>query len=140
MKHTGILDTGPLVALLNKQDAYHAWSLEQSKLFRPPMLTCEPVITEALFLLQRYAPEAVNQVFELFHQGLLAIPFQLETETHILQQVMRQYSNLPASLADTCLLRMAELLPRSLIFTLDSDFEIYRIHRSQPVPHIRPGR
>jgi uncharacterized protein len=47
-----ILDTGPLVALLNRRDRYHEWALEQVKSISSPMLTREAVIIEACFLLK----------------------------------------------------------------------------------------
>ena len=49
----GLLDTGPLVSFLAAGLEYHAWAVEQWKEFPPPLLTCEPVLTEAAFLLKR---------------------------------------------------------------------------------------
>jgi predicted nucleic acid-binding protein len=45
-----IVDTGPLVAFLVKEDAWHAWVVEQFKLLPAPFMTCEPVLTETFFL------------------------------------------------------------------------------------------
>jgi len=42
-----VLDTGPLVALLNRRDRYHRWTAEQWAEVEPPVLTCEAVLTEA---------------------------------------------------------------------------------------------
>ena len=138
MKQIGILDTGPLVALLNGQDSWHDWCVEQIKQFKSPILTCEPVITESLFLLHRHAPRAIGSLFNLLEQGLITIPFVFEQEAFAVRQLMERYSNVPASLADACLLRMAERLSGAIVFTLDSDFLIYRIHRNQPVPCLHP--
>ena len=53
---------------------------------------------------------------------------------------MRQrYRNIPMSLADACLLRMAEQITGSVVLTLDSDFKIYRIHDRRLVPVIMPS-
>ena len=51
---------------------------------------------------------------------------------------MRQYDNVPMSLADACLVRLAEItgLP---ICTLDSDFHVYRAHRRRVIELIIPG-
>jgi hypothetical protein len=46
-----VLDTGPLVSFLASDLRHHAWVCEQWKRLRPPLLTCEPVLTEAAFLL-----------------------------------------------------------------------------------------
>lgn len=51
---------------------------------------------------------------------------------------MKQYQDVPMSLADACLVRMGELIPRSCILTLDSDFRIYRKNRNQAIDVIMP--
>ena len=50
-----LADTGPIVAYLNGRDRYHAWAVAVFKQLRPPLLTCEAVLSEAVFLL-RSAP------------------------------------------------------------------------------------
>ncbi|WP_071783249.1 PIN domain-containing protein [Rubidibacter lacunae] len=52
MKRRSILDTGPLVALLNRRDRHHQWATLQWAEIEPPLLTCESVLSEALFLLR----------------------------------------------------------------------------------------
>lgn len=42
---TAICDTGPLVAYLNRHDPYHTWAVAVMKQVRPPLLTCEAVLT-----------------------------------------------------------------------------------------------
>lgn len=49
---------------------------------------------------------------------------------------MAKYQSVPMSLADACLVRMSELIPDSLVFTLDSDFQIYRHHKNVVIPLI----
>jgi hypothetical protein len=51
-KRVVLLDTGPLVSFLAHGLVDHEWAVEQWKELRPPMLTCEPVLTEAAFLLK----------------------------------------------------------------------------------------
>ena len=51
---------------------------------------------------------------------------------------IERYANVPMSLADSCLVRMSELLGESLLFTLDSDFRIYRRHGRQKIPLLIP--
>jgi predicted nucleic acid-binding protein len=50
-----------------------------------------------------------------------------------------RYDNVPASLADACLVRMSELYEPCRVLTLDSDFHIYRRHGRKVIPVIRPG-
>ena len=53
MKRQIILDTGPLVAILNRYDTYYHWATKQMANVQSPVLTCEAVISEAYFLLHR---------------------------------------------------------------------------------------
>ncbi len=52
--------------------------------------------------------------------------------------LMKRYENVPMSLADACLVRMSELIPGSVILTLDSDFRIYRKNRNEAIDLIIP--
>ncbi|MFM2055996.1 MAG: hypothetical protein RLY71_381 [Pseudomonadota bacterium] len=54
------------------------------------------------------------------------------------QTLFKRYDNIPASLADACLVRMSEMYPASRVFTLDSNFHIYRQHGRRVIPLIRP--
>ena len=54
-------------------------------------------------------------------------------------KLLLKYRSVPISLADACLIRMSELYPDSRIFTLDSDFTLYRKDRRHIIPTIMPG-
>jgi uncharacterized protein len=57
------------------------------------------------------------------------------TRVHAL---FERYDNMPASLADTCLVRISELHARCRVFTLDADFHIYRRHGRKVIPLLTP--
>ena len=57
-----LLDAGPLVAFLNRNDQWHAWARTQMGALPPPLLTCEPVLTEACFLIQRNGGQPADVV------------------------------------------------------------------------------
>lgn len=130
MKPQWIMDTGPLVAYLNKADKYHGWVIEQFNQIYPPFLTCESVISEALFLLTP-SKEAIYQLFTFITDDYLKIYFSLKEEAISIQKLIHHYQNIPMSLADACLVRMSELLQNSTILTLDSDFQIYRRYKNK---------
>lgn len=132
-----LLDTGPLLAYLYPRDAYHDWAREQFAQFDPPFLTCEAVIVEACFLLARRR-RAITQVLVAVERGLIDTDFSLGEHVDAVCRLIERYANVPMSLADACLVRMAEMtgLP---ICTLDSDFTIYRAHGRQPLRLISPG-
>jgi predicted nucleic acid-binding protein len=132
-----LLDTGPLVALLNRRDRFHAWAVAQLGEIEPPLLTCEPVLTEACFLL-RHDPAGPAAVLDLVHEGLVQVGLSLATEIVALRRLVRRYSDLGMSPADACLVRLAELHAGSVLLTLDSDFRVYRMHGRQVVPTLMP--
>ena len=78
-KARALLDTGPLVSFLAAGLKHHSWACDQWKMFRPPMLTCEPVLTEAAFLLKREGQEA-DLLFELLERGVIRIALNLQEE------------------------------------------------------------
>lgn len=95
------------------------------------MVTCEPVITESCFLLQRLHG-AVDAVMANIEMGVFRVPFKLEEAAAAVRGLMQKYSDIPASLADGCLIQMAEELNTGDILTLDSDFRSYRWRRNRP--------
>ena len=68
----GLLDTGPLVSFLASGLRHHAWAVEQWKRLSPPLLTCEPVLTEAAFLLKREGRDT-DALFALLERGVIRI-------------------------------------------------------------------
>ena len=128
-----VVDTGPLVAFLNRSDRYHEWVTSQLAKVDPPLLTCEAVVTEACHLL-KCAPGGAAAVLELVHRGLLDLSFQLGEEIDPVGRLMARYANVPMSLADGCLVRLMELKAESTLLTLDSDFNVYRMHGRRVIP------
>lgn len=137
MKGAVLLDTGPLVTFLAAGAAHHDWVCAQWKRLPPPLLTCEPVLTEAAFLLKREGVDT-DPLFALLERGVLRIGLELEDQLPDLRTLMRRYRDRPMSLADACLVRMAELHPNGVVFTIDNDFRIYRRHGNKVIPVLMP--
>lgn len=138
MRREVLLDTGPLVAFLNRQDEYHEWAVSQWGQIAPPLWTCEAVISEACFLLGD-AHRGGEAVIQLLHRGIIKIPFNLAEHVQVVEKLMGKYRAIPMSLADACLVRMSELYPASFILTLDSDFKLYRRNGRQVIPTLMPA-
>jgi uncharacterized protein len=136
-KGPALLDTGPLVSFLASGLRHHAWAVEQWKRLRPPLLTCEPVLTEAAYLLKRERREA-DALFALLERGVIRIALTVQEEQADLRPLMRRYRNRPMSLADACLVRLSEIHATGEVFTLDSDFRIYRRHGNKVIPVLMP--
>ncbi len=133
------MDTGPLVALLNRRDMHYEWALQQWAGIEPPLITCEPVLSEACFLAEGKSRGA-REVLALVVRGAIQANFRLATEAPALSELLARYANIPMSLADACLVRMAELNPGSPVLTIDSHFRVYRMHGRQVIPTIMPDR
>ena len=133
-----IVDTGPLVAFLVREESHHDWVKEQFQRLPAPFLTCEPVLTETFFLV-RHLRQGPARFFALLNSGLLRADFSVLDESASLEKLIHKYADVPMSLADACLVRLAELNPRSTVFTLDDDFKIYRRHGRETIPALMPS-
>jgi predicted nucleic acid-binding protein len=132
-----IADTGLLVAFLAEAEARHDWAVDQFREFPVPLLTCESVLTETWFLISRQS-DGIERFFDLLRTGLLDAPFDLVGERDAVGALARKYADLPMSLADACLVRMAELHEGAAVCTLDHHFRIYRKNGRQKIPLIMP--
>ena len=137
MKGAVLIDTGPLVTFLAAGAAHHGWVCAQWKRLHPPLLTCESVLTEAAFLLKGEGVDT-DPLFALLERGVLRMGLEIEDQLPDLRTLMRRYRDRPMSLADACLVRMAELHPNAVVFTLDNDFRIYRRHGNKVIPVLMP--
>ena len=137
MRSRILVDTGPLVALLNRRDHHHLWVKEQLRKVDSPLETCEAVLSEACFLLQQ-VPGGAQAALELITKGLVTVSFSLQDEAKAIQRLMLRYADVPMALADACMVRLAEIHEPSLVFTLDSDFKIYRKHGRTALPLLLP--
>ncbi len=134
---TVLLDTGPLVAYLDRRDFHHRWALDRFAEIIPPLLTCEAVVSEACFL-TRHIPGGIESVLRLLEQGAARVQFSVQEELHAVSNLMRRYGNVPMSLADACLVRMSELTADCLVLTLDNHFRVYRRHGRKGIPLLMP--
>jgi predicted nucleic acid-binding protein len=132
-----LADTGPLVAFFDRSCSEHGWVVEQFKSLTAPLETCEPVISEVLFLLKR-AGIAPDPLFEMIERDVLRLSFQLSDEFQAVRKLLQKYKSLPTSLADACLVRMSETTTESVVFTLDRDFLVYRRNRMHAIPLLAP--
>ena len=133
-----IVDTGPLVAFFDRAERHHRWVVARVEEIEAPLLVCEPVLAETMYLLARH-PKAQDVVFDLLQNGALSIAFQMEGHVGALRKLLQKYRDVPMSLADACIVRMAEIHEHHTVLTLDSDFSIYRKHGRVPLTLICPA-
>jgi predicted nucleic acid-binding protein len=133
-----IVDAGPLVALFDRAERHHDWVAERFRELDAPLLVCEPVLAEAMYLLARYS-KASDAVLELIGNGALSVAFRIDEHVDTLRKLLQRYRDTPMSLADACIVRMSEIHDRHAVLTLDSDFLVYRKHGRTSLPLIHPA-
>jgi predicted nucleic acid-binding protein len=132
-----IVDAGPLIALLDIRERHHGWARAQVAELDEPLLACEAVLAEAMYRL-RHLPRGQDALFSLLERGVLRIALHIEDHIPELHHLHEKYRDRPMSFADACIVRMAELNERHVVFTLDSDFTVYRKHGRTPLTVIYP--
>jgi predicted nucleic acid-binding protein len=126
-----LIDTGPIVALLSKDDEHYDRCREALTALAPPLLTCWPVITEAAWLLRK-RPDALVKLFEGFSGGFFSLlPLDAEAMPAI-AAVMKRYESAGLQIADAALAHLAERENIRTVFTTDRrDFSIIRLKRNR---------
>jgi predicted nucleic acid-binding protein len=126
-----LLDTGPLVALLAADDAWHEQCTKELPGLDVPLLTCWPVLTEAAWLLKDH-PVAVQQMLHWVRSGIVKVLPIGDEATIWIMAFLRKYQKIRPQLADACLVYLAEEQDIDTIFTLDRrDFSSYRLGRNR---------
>ena len=90
-----LADAGPLVALFNPRDRFHAWARARFDEFTAPLLTCEAVLAESLFLSSKL-PGGSTKLLALWHRDLLQLAFSAQQEKAALQRLLAKYADPPS--------------------------------------------
>jgi len=120
-----LLDTGPIVALLDPTDSFHRRCADALAEVRAPLVTCEAVITESCYLLRRI-PGAAEAVLHSVVTRDFLIPSGLSEAAIRVRRILVKYRDRKIDLADAVLIHLANEFETGDILTLDRDFEIYR--------------
>jgi predicted nucleic acid-binding protein len=126
-----LLDTGPLVALLSRRDAAHARAERLFAACLPPFRSCEAVVAEACFLMRKVDRAGPAEVIALGRRGLYEIGLSLDRDWMGIEALLKKYADRPISLADACLIRIAEVYEEPRLLTFDGDFGVYRWARNK---------
>jgi len=140
-----LADTGAILALLDRDDRWHAPCVQAFRNLRLPLLTSEAVLTELFHLVGDNSRE-VESAWKFVSSGSLAIGPISGAELASLTRLMTRYSDRPMDFDDATLVHLAERESLTTIFTVDhADFETYRIGGRQrfrivPAPRIAKHR
>ena len=133
-----VCDTGPIVAYVNRNDPHHDWALAMMKQLRPPLLTCEAVLTEVAYFLREDGLD-VAPLFQMLERDALRIEFDMATHWTRIRTLMARYAGM--DLADASIVVMSELHPRCQVLTVDArDFGFYRRNDRQVIAYLAPQR
>ena len=130
-----IVDAGFLAALIERRERHHDWAVAVAAQHPRPWQTCEPILSEAFFLLDHRGAVAL---MALLKRDQLLVSFRFSEHKQAVMTLMERYGNVPMSFADACLVRMTEVLPGPVVLTTDSDFRVYRRSGRQVVPCVLP--
>src|SRR5438874_7360403 len=129
-----IADAGLLIGFLYRKDTHHEWAADVFERESPPFYTAESVLAEVAAVIG-----TPDDVLRMVEAGDLVLALDLKTEVSAIRALALKYRDQPMDLGDACCVRLAELLPGSIVYTVDkADFTIYRKHNRQPVPCIFP--
>lgn len=128
-----LVDTAPLVSLIDAgQGETHILCARLYPTLPKPLLTTWCSFTEAMYLLHRIGGwPAQQRLWQMVERQALLLHTSGLIEQQRIRQLMEQYRDLPMDLADASLVAAAEVLGLRQVFTLDSDFHIYRLPRNE---------
>jgi predicted nucleic acid-binding protein len=141
MKPDALIDTGAMLALLDRNDFWHKTCVETFRQLRLPLLTSQAVLTE-LFHLAGESPNEMEAAWRLIHSGAISMAEIRHSELPGIHELMSRYADRPMDFADATLVYLARREGLSTIFTVDrADFDTYRIEgrrRFRVLPATRP--
>ena len=127
-----MIDTGPLVALLDTDDRDHARCVRAARQLSDDLATTWPVLTEAMYLLSR-APKAQDALLAWVEDRALQAAVLDADDAREMRVLMTRYRDLPMDFGDASLVRVAGREGIRRVFTLDRrDFNIYRTSAGRP--------
>jgi len=127
-----LTDAGPLVAIIDADEDDHEPCLDALESVTLPLLTTWPAFTEAMYLIVRAGGARGGQaLWDLVSTGRVEIAELSAAAVKRSEFLMRKYADTPMDLADATLVALAEELGQRRIFSLDDDFDVYRLHGRQ---------
>ena len=126
-----LLDTGCIVALLDRSEKHHRRCVDVVSAIEAPLITCEAVIAESCYLVRNLSGAAAA-ILQNVERGVFQMPYRLSGDAGSVLNLMTKYADVPMDFADACLVDMANRYQTGRILTLDQDFQIYRWGRNRP--------
>ncbi len=132
-----LADAGPLYAYCATRDKHHKWAGTIAQEVSPPLYTCEPVLTEVFWRIQKHGGN-LDLLWEWIDRDALVVDFCTADHWPDLRRLMTRYTDQGMDFADACLVRMSELAADCRVWTTDADFQVYRRKERLLIPLIFP--
>ncbi|MCG8384723.1 MAG: PIN domain-containing protein [Cytophagales bacterium] len=130
-----LIDAGPLIALFDKNDQYHAKAVSFLKDFEGSLFTTWPVVTEVSHMLGFSVKTQVNFLTWINRGGLEILELEYYHLLRIIE-LSEKFGDVPMDLADATLIVASEIRGILEIASIDSDFYIYRNIRNQYLTNV----
>jgi hypothetical protein len=140
MAANALIDTGAILALLDRKDLWHRLCVQAFDQLRLPLMTSEAVLTELFHLVgeSRHQKEAA---WRFVRSGTVTLSSIENSELSQIQTLMSRYADRPMDFADATLVHLANREELSTVFTVDhADFETYRIEGRRRFRILPTGR
>ena len=133
-----LVDSGPLLALFNAADHWHArvvaWLQAHPAL---GLVSTWPVLTEVCALLARRVHNPAALDFLLWvERGALQVDAPAEASLAQMRRIAQRFADLPLDLADASIAEAAERLGLRRILSIDAEFDVYRDARGRPLVNL----
>jgi predicted nucleic acid-binding protein len=123
-----LVDAGPLVSLCDRNQPTHSRCQATFTAAIAPVVSTWACFVEAMYLVGRIGGFPLqDHLFALVNRGIIRLHEHSEAERLQMAVLMNRYQNVPMDLADASLVAAAETLSDRTVFTLDSDFLVYRL-------------
>lgn len=130
-----LIDSGPLIALFDRSDRFHAQVLQCLRDYRGELVSSWAVLTEVSHMLD-FSVQVQLDFLTWVERGAIRVCEIGQDELLGLRQMMEKYSDLPMDLADASLLYIANRDSIQQIISIDSDFDVYRTLKKQPLKNL----
>lgn len=136
MKHQPIADTGLIVGLLNPHDQFHSWAKEVAAEVTGGFLTCEAVISEAVFMVRKSSKAKAAIIAMIESDWLRVVPVLPEMRVGVIRILERYHPQ--ADYADACIVALHEEWGGRVFSTDQRDFLVYRTRAERMVEVVLP--
>jgi predicted nucleic acid-binding protein len=126
-----LIDSGPLIALFDRNDKYHLASIKFIKDNNSELVTTLASVTETLHLLD-FNRNAQIDFLDWVKAGAVTLEPISSDDLHRIKELIIKYLDLPMDFADACLVLLGEKLNINTVATIDRDFDVYRLKGKKP--------